>query len=233
MHFLRLFLVAWLAFGIVTVLFLFWLCKRTAERTSTPHKPVLDERTFQQLLAAAFALQEQNLAPPKETKVDSSQPVFLPVPIAQSVEGPLVSLNDSAVPSSPGRRIPRSNLFFWRVATATVMVALVALLLVSSVDRLLPLPAKLEVPQQEVPFHKVLPQSGGAATKAILTEPQATKTDPSKRTVGADKPGRSEFAPAQKTIVNPARHSLYESEADMVAPDTVVRYGRRRSSVVP
>jgi hypothetical protein len=34
----------------------------------TTHKPVLDEQTFQQLLAAAYALQEQNLAPLKETK---------------------------------------------------------------------------------------------------------------------------------------------------------------------
>ena len=30
MHFLRLFLMAWLALGFVSVLFLFWLCKRTA-----------------------------------------------------------------------------------------------------------------------------------------------------------------------------------------------------------
>ena len=37
-------------------------------RSVTTHKPVLDEQTFQQLLAAAYALQEQNLAPLKETK---------------------------------------------------------------------------------------------------------------------------------------------------------------------
>jgi len=233
MHVLRLFLAAWLELGIVTVLFLYWLCNRTAERANTPHKPVLDQQKLQQLLAAAYPLQEQNLASFKDTKADSSQTVLLAVPMAQSVEGRLAYLNDSAVPNSHGRRIPRSNLFFWRVAAATVMVALFALLLVSSVDRLLPLPAKLEVPQQEVPFHKVLPLSGGAATSAILTQPQATKTEPSERTVGADKPGRSELAPAQKTIVNSARHSLYESEADMVAPDTVVHYRRHRPSAVP
>jgi hypothetical protein len=30
MHWLRLFLFGWLSFGIPTVVFLFWLCKRTA-----------------------------------------------------------------------------------------------------------------------------------------------------------------------------------------------------------
>jgi len=228
MHVLGLFLTAWLALGVVTILFLFWLCKRTAERTNTPHKPVLDEQTFQQLLAAAFALQEQYLAPLKETKADSSLTDLLPVLMAQSSEEPLASLEYSAVPSSHGRRIPRSDLFFWRVATAVVMAALFALLLITSVDRLSPLPARLEVVQQEVPVHKVPPQTG-AATKAILMEPQATMTETNERKVDADKPERSELAPAQKTIVNSTRHSPYESEADMVAPDTVVRYGRRRS----
>ncbi len=32
MHLLRLFLTAWLALGIVTVSFLFWLCMRTAAK---------------------------------------------------------------------------------------------------------------------------------------------------------------------------------------------------------
>ena len=233
MHVLRLLFAAWLALGIVSVFFLFWLCKRTARRASTIDKPVLDQSMFQQLLAAAYTLQEQNRLSVKETKADSSRTVSLPlasVPMAQSDVATLAPLNGSAVPRSRGKRTPRSDEFFWRVATAIVMVALFALLLVSSVDRLSPLPARLEVLPQEVPFHKVLPQSGGAATNAILMEPQATKTDPSERKVDADKRERSELAPAQKTIVNSTRHSLYESEADMVAPDTVVHYGRRAAS---
>jgi hypothetical protein len=36
MHFLRLFFLAWLAFGTVTVFLLFWLCKRTAARLKDP-----------------------------------------------------------------------------------------------------------------------------------------------------------------------------------------------------
>ena len=47
--------------------FLFWLCKRTARCTNTIDKPVLDQETFQQLLAAAYTLQEQNCLPVKET----------------------------------------------------------------------------------------------------------------------------------------------------------------------
>lgn len=230
MHLLRLFLAAWLALGIVSVFFLLWLCKRTAQRTNTLDKPVLDQDTFQQLLAAAYTLQEQNRLPVKESKADSSQTVSLPlesVPMAQSDVEPLASLNDSAVPSSRDRRTPRSDEFFWSVATAVAMAALFALLLVTSLDRLSPLPARLEVVQQEVPFRRFLPQSGGVATKTIMMEPQATKTGPTERTVDADKPGRSAPTPAHKTIVNPTRHSIYESEADMVAPDTVVRYGRR------
>ena len=107
------------------------------------------------------------------------------------------------------------------------MVSLFALFLVTSHDRLSPLPARLEVIQQEVPLRRVLPQSDEVGTKTITMEPQATKTGPDEQTLDADKPGRSVPAAAHKKIVNPTRHSIYESEADMVAPDTVVRYSRR------
>jgi hypothetical protein len=126
----------------------------------------------------------------------------------------------------PGRTIPRSDEFFWRIATAVATTALFALLLVTSLDRRSPLPAGLELVQQEAPSHKVLPQNSGVAAKTIVMQPQATRIDNS---VVADKPGRSAAAPAHKTIVNPARHSIYENEADLVAPDTVMHYGRRPS----
>ena len=230
MHLLRLFLATWIEFGIVTVFFLYWLAKRTARHINTLDKPVLDQDSFQQLLSAAYTLQQKNRSLVKETKGDSSQAVLLrpePVQLAHSDLEPSVYLNGSVVPPSRDRRIPGSDQFFWRVATAVAMVSLFALLLVSSHDRLSPLPARLEVIQQEVPLRRVLPQSDEVGTKTITMEPQATRTGPNEQTLNADKPGRSVPAAAHKKIVNPPRHSIYESEADMVAPDTVVRYSRR------
>jgi hypothetical protein len=230
MHLLRLFLATWIEFGIVTVFFLYWLAKRTARHINTLDKPVLDQDSFQQLLSAAYTLQEKNRSLVKETKGDSSQTVLLrpePVQMAHSDLEPSVHLNGSVVPPSRDRRIPGSDEFFWRVATAVAMVSLFALLLVSSHDRLSPLPARLEVIQQEVPLRRVLPRSDEVGTKTITMEPQATRTGPNEQTLNADKPGRSVPAAAPKKIVNPPRHSIYESEADMVAPDTVVRYSRR------
>jgi hypothetical protein len=230
MHLLRLFLATWIEFGIVTVFFLYWLAKRTARHINTLDKPVLDQDSFQQLLSAAYTLQEKNRSLVKETKGDSSQTVLLrpePVQMAHSDLEPSVHLNGPVVPPSRDRRIPGSDEFFWRAATAVAMVSLFALLLVSSHDRLSPLPARLEVIPQEVPLRRVLPQSDEVGTKTITMEPQATRTGPNEQTLNADKPGRSVPAAAHKKIVNPPRHSIYESEADMVAPDTVVRYSRR------
>jgi hypothetical protein len=147
--------------------------------------------------------------------------------MAHSDLEPSAHLNGSAVPTSRDRRIPRSDEFFWRVATAVAMISLFALFLVTSHDRLSPLPARLEVIQQEVPLRRVLPQSDAVGTKTITMEPPVTKTGPDEQTPNADKPGRSAPAAAHKKFVNPTRHSIYESEADMVAPDTVVRYSRR------
>lgn len=230
MHLLRLFMAVWIEFGIVTVFFLYWLVTRTARHINTLDKPVLGQDSFQQLLSAAYTLQEKNHSPVKETGADSSQAVSLrlqPVQMADSDLGPSVHVNNSVVPTSRDRRIPRSDEFFWRVATAVAMVSLFVLLLVSSHDRLSPLPARLEVIQQEVPLRRGLPQSDEVGTKTITTEPQATKTGPNKQTLDADKPGKRVPAAAHKKIVNPTRHFTYESEADMVAPDTVVRYSRR------
>jgi len=223
-------LAAWIEFGIATVFFLYWLVTRTAQHVNTLDKPVLDQDSFQQLLSAAYSLQETNRSQVEETKADSSQTVSLqpePAQMAHSDLEPSAHLNDSAVPTSRDGRIPRSDEFFWRVATAVAMISLFALFLVTSHDRLSPLPARLEVIQQEVPLRRVLPQSDDVGTKTITMEPQATKTGPDEQTLDADKSGRSVPVAAHKKIVNPTRHSIYESEADMVAPDTVVRYSRR------
>jgi hypothetical protein len=136
------------------------------------------------------------------------------------------------------RRISQSNELFWRATTvvAMTMAAVLALLLGASIDRLSPLPAGLALPSevvlQQVPFRRakrsvtILAQSGGVRTKTMVMEPQATKTGPTETIVADQPPGRRATpASAQKTIVNPNRHSTHESEADMVGQDTVMRYG--------
>lgn len=207
MHLLRLFLTAWLALGVVSPFLLFWLfriCKRTAQRLNTLDKPVLNQEAFQQLLGAAYTLQEQNRV---------------------AVREPLSPQNDSSVPSYGDRRISRSDEFFWRVATGLAMVAVSALLLVASLDHITRLPRGREVVEQEVPLHRVLPQSGGVTTKTNIMESQATKTE---RPTVADTPPGSAIRSSSPKIRNPKRHSPYENEADMVAQDTVLRYGRSR-----
>src|SRR5580692_11523199 len=108
MHLLRLFLATWIEFGIVTVLFLYWLAKRTARHINTLDKPVLDQDSFQQLLSAAYTLQEKNRSLVKETGADSSQAVSLrlqPVQMADSDLEPSVDVNNSVVPTSRDSRI--------------------------------------------------------------------------------------------------------------------------------
>jgi hypothetical protein len=119
MHLLRLFLATWIEFGFVTVLFLYWLVTRTTRRINTLDKPVLDQDSFQQLLSAAYTLQETNRSLVKEAKADSSQTGSLrpePVQMAHSDLEPSAHLNGSVVPPSRDRRIPRSDKFFWRIA---------------------------------------------------------------------------------------------------------------------
>jgi hypothetical protein len=36
MHWLQIFLLGWLSFGLTTVIFMFWLCKRTAASLADP-----------------------------------------------------------------------------------------------------------------------------------------------------------------------------------------------------
>ena len=227
MHLLRLFLAAWLVLGILAVFFLFWLCRRTAKRVNALGKPVLDRDAFQQLLAAAYILQEQNHFPAEGTTADSSRTVSVrlkSVPIANFDVDIPPSPDDSIVPSTHEGLI-RSDKFFWKIATALATAACITLLWVTSLDRLSPLPAGLELVHQGAPFHERLPRS----TVGTQMQPRVTAIE---NPVVAAKPERSTAAPAHKTTVRLTRHSVYESEADMVAPDTVMRYARR-SSVDP
>jgi hypothetical protein len=122
-----------------------------------------------------------------------------------------------AVPRSrhriASRRVSQSDELFSRVATLTAMAAVSALVLIVSVGRLSPLPSGLEAVQQEVPFRRAV------AAKSVVVQPEAARiTD-----------GMVEADGQHGTTTN--LHATCESEADVVAPDTVVRYDTR--SVVP
>lgn len=47
MHWLQVFLLGWVSFGLTTVLFMFWLCKRTAAALNNPVKtiPITPQRS--------------------------------------------------------------------------------------------------------------------------------------------------------------------------------------------
>jgi hypothetical protein len=140
------------------------------------------------------------------------------------------------------RRISQSNELFWRAARVAAMAAVLALLLGGSIDRFSPLPAGLALPpevlQQQVPFRRekrietVLAESGGVDSKTAVIEPTATNTGPSDPTVVADQAPETSATPASvaKTSVHPKRHSTYASEADIVAPNTVIRYDARSAA---
>jgi hypothetical protein len=141
------------------------------------------------------------------------------------------------------RRISQSNELFWKAATLVGMAAVWALLLGASIDRFSPLPAGLALPsevQQPVPFRSakrivtVLAHSGGVRTKTIGMEPQATtNTGPAEQKVAPDStPGRNATSPPARKKIRNRTHSAYASEADVVARDTVVRYGPRSAAPV-
>jgi hypothetical protein len=244
--------------------------------TNTPNKPVLDLGSFQQLLAAAYTLQEQNdhlllngakadfsqtftgraiaeklpLPPPVSPSckplAETELPMKSAAPMIQS-DLPVLRRDRDAASSSPHRvarrRIFQSNELFWRAARVVAMAAVLALLLGGSIDRLSPLPAGLALPQevlrQQVPFRRekrimtVLAQSSGTGSKIAAIEPTAAaNTGPAEPAFVTDQQPETSATPASmpKTIVHSNRHSTYASEADIVAPNAVVRYGVRSAT---
>ena len=158
------------------------------------------------------------------------------------------------------RQIDQSNKLFWRVATALAMPAVLGVLLAAPIDRLSPLPDGLVLPpellQQPVPFRKAQPMATppaqtGVGRKAALTEPRVMATPGANEQVVADQPIADELIadePIADELIpdkpmerdaNPASagkaviHSAYESEADVVAQNTVVRYGPQSPAVRP
>lgn len=213
----------------------------TRQSTNALDKPVLDREMLQQLLAAAYTLREQNQPLVQEAQTVSPTELPQESEFPQSDVEPLAPFKTSTVPSSRARMVrrptPQSEVSFWRIATAVAIAAVLALLVVASSDRLSPLPSGLvlpsEVVQQKVPFRRGIPivtdlaQGGGVGAKTVVME-QATKTGPTRieRSVVANKPlGGTTPASVQK-ILNPKRYSTYESEGDVIAQDTVVRYTR-------
>jgi hypothetical protein len=187
------------------------------ELPSTLDKPVLDEETFHQLLSAAYTLQEHNplrfVKDPKEQGATYQAGKHLETVAfkrPQSKPAQLLPLVQRAVPCATSsfryrialKRVSQSHELFWGAAMVVAAAALSALLLVGM--------------------------------KAVVMEPaEAAKTGPTERTVIGGKPRGIRETPAsrQRTTVNPnGPHSTYESEADVVAKDTVVRYGKRSAA---
>jgi hypothetical protein len=236
------------------------------ESTSTLDKPVLDEETFQQLLAAANILQQHNDGlRVKEPKADYAQtlsdgaiaenvrPIHVVPLTPETVAHPVAPREPQPKPAhlarlayryrTVGKRSSLTDELFWKAATVVAVAAVSALLLGATINRLSPLPGRLALPsevvQQQVPFRRTKrivtapAQSGAVGTKTVVMEPPMTPKTGSRRTAVADQPPGSRATPAspQKTTVNPTRpYSTYGSEADIVAEDTVVRYGTRSAA---
>jgi len=173
--------------------------------------------------------------PPAATfKPRQSKPAQLRVP----VHSPVPVVPSSSRHRTFRKRISPNNDLFWKSATVAAMAAVSALLLAAWIDQPSPLPAGLALPseqlQQQVPFRKAAssgtaqPQSGRVSSRTLVMEPPATTNEPT----AIDDLPRGTAAPfsAQKTIANANRHSTYESEAGIVAPDTIVRYGPRSAA---
>jgi hypothetical protein len=238
--------------------------------TSPRDKPVLDERTFQQLLAAAYALQKQNdLLPAKEAKVDcvrtlsdrqiagcEARSEMVPM-TPQTVTGPVtgeVSAEDVLEPtgSESARFVPPpdshrvaakrfllTDELFWKVATVATVAAVSALLLGASVHRFSPLPTGMSLPseavQKPMPFQTTkrimklpTPTSlGGTNTPATeLTAARKAQTG-TRATAVSDLPPASgvSLATTRTMIVRSHRLRSAHSREDIIAEDTVIRYG--------
>jgi hypothetical protein len=165
----------------------------------------------------------------KRTQSKPAQPML-------PVHRPVPAAKRSSCYGTVRRRISHGNELFWKVTTVAAITAVLVLLLGTSIDSLSPLPAGLALTseefRQQVPFQRATPivtvlARSGADTKTIAMEPQATNTRSPEQTVAPKKAagGSTTPASAKKTAVSPNLvASAYESEADVVAPDTVTRY---------
>jgi hypothetical protein len=217
------------------------------------HKPVLDECAFHQLLSAAYTLQQQNgiekvrvdvpnaLAEKMSAELEHepSQTASLkphstiPARVTPPVHFPVLTAAHAMV----HRRVNESNEFFWGIATAVATASVSVLLLGASINHFSPLPAGLaptsEAVQRQTPSRRATPittildQSSGAGSETVATEPDAATEDAPVPQMAVDQSARSKPRSVHKKTLNRRRHSAHTREADIIAPNTVVRYGRQ------
>jgi hypothetical protein len=216
------------------------------------HKPVLDECVFHQLLSAAYTLQQQNgtkkdkLDIPK-TLVDeiiadlgdtpSQAASFKPLPsetpqLALPRQTPVLRATHTTIVRS---RITKNNEFFWGIATAVAVASVSVLLLGASINRFSPLPAALARPSEGLQHQSslqkaraittILDESSGVNNETIATEPDAATQDAPAQRLAVDQPPRSKPASVRKKTLNRKHHSARARQSDIVAPNTVIRYG--------
>lgn len=211
--------------------------------TSAQDPPVLDEGTFQQLLAAAYTLQEQagrlllSVVPESVRPVSALEPALR---VAPADVGPSPPRRDRALfRGTVGKRILLTDELFWKAATVAALAAVSTLLLAATVHRFSPLPAglwpALDVVQRPALIQRhistVPAQTCSDGTEMVAMPAKATARDTLTKT-GQPTASRVKPASAQKTIVklDRPRHTHLD-EADVVAEDTVIRY--RTSSKAP
>jgi len=205
----------------------------TAQRDSEPLMPSNDS-LLQAEMSAQLPRVLKEIPPPAIVEAPQSKPAQLVSPARHPV--PVVTSGSRN--RMVRKRFSRNNEFFWKVAAVAAMAALSVLFLAAWIDQPSPLPTGLALPsevlQQQVPFRKAQrvataqPRSGRVSTRTFVTEPsEAAKSGSTEPTAVVDEPPERNVTPAQKTIASPNYHSTNDSEADLVAPDTVVRYRTR------
>lgn len=188
------------------------------EVPSPRDKLVLDERAFQLLLAAAYALQAQNdRLPRKEAEANRDH--------VQSLSDGRIKLpeKDVLVPagSEPvhltrplhrrrpaGARFPLSDELFWNVSIAVTIAAVSTLLLGASMHRFSPLPG---VSQPSEVGQKLMPFQGTIRSMASSAPSAGSATHVSVRTAGA-----TSSAAAVKNLTSPSRVNLASAQTKMV-----------------
>jgi hypothetical protein len=163
----------------------------------------------------------------------------VPEPVVMEAPSPLLR-----VAAQGGRvvqlgRILRKRLFpaerlFWKIAPTVSVVAISLLLVGILFHRFLPLPAGVVWRPEEVPQHVPFSTAKPVKVPAVAK----TETRPSQPAPTAKPPmpemaaGTAPPASPQAQVAKPKRRSTY-SEADVVAEDTVVRYGKRATVPKP
>jgi len=149
------------------------------------------------------------------------------------------------------QRFLQNDDTFWKTATVLAMVAVAALLVGASANRFSPLPANVTQrsieAQQPVPFEKArtvpalpldakmgsaeLPSTHGSDVvrlhPALAVEPAAPRIAPGSQDRANDRLVRVKPRPSEPRPASARNHSAGQTDSDMVAEDTVVRYNKR------